>query len=82
VIFKVSEMLKHVSWYQMNPQNNIAGNRSFDKISLKSFKIHNGFLLMTDLAEFSSSFQLSKDDFIPKGFLSLQNVLAACLPMC
>lgn len=45
VVFKASVEEKCVSWYQMDPQNNLAGNGSFDKIFLKSFKIHNEFFL-------------------------------------
>lgn len=64
----------------MVPQNNITRTRSFDKISTKSFKIHKKkFFFATDLAV-PLRFQLSKDDFIPKCLLSLQNVLAAYPP--
>lgn len=49
--------------------NNLAGDGSLDTIFLKSFKIHDEVFFITNLAEFSSSFQFSKyDDFIPKCF--------------
>ena len=65
----------------MEPQNNIAGNGTLDKIFLKSVKLHNeAFFLTTNLAEFPPVFSFPSMIFIPKMLLWLQSELAAYLP--